>query len=101
MIAWRATSLNAMFCAESFGVAAITIEWRIRSGNDSVHCSACIAPSEPPIAAAKRSMPRRSASRACAATQSSTVTTGKSAPHGRPLVGFVEVGPVEPKQLPM
>ncbi len=100
MIAWRATSLKAMFCAESFGVAAMTIEWRTRSGYDSDHCSACIAPRLPPITAAKRSMPRRSARRACAATQSSTVTTGKSAPQGLPVAGLTEVGPVEPKQEP-
>ncbi len=77
MIAWRATSLNAMFCGVSFGAAAITSAWRTRSGKESVHCSACMAPSEPPITAAKRSMPSRSARRAWASTQSSTVTTGK------------------------
>ena len=60
-----------------------------------------MAPSEPPITAAKRSMPRRSASRACASTQSSTVTTGKSAPQGLPVAGLIDAGPVEPKQLPM
>ena len=31
-IAWRATSLNAMFCAERFGAAAITSAWRRRVG---------------------------------------------------------------------
>ena len=45
-------------------------------------------------------MPRRSASRACASTQSSTVTSGKSEPHGRPVAEFFDSGPVEPKQLP-
>ena len=33
-------------------------------------------------------MPSRSASRACASTQSSTVTSGKSAPQGLPVAGF-------------
>jgi hypothetical protein len=32
MIAWRATSLNAMFCADRFGAAAITSAWRTRCG---------------------------------------------------------------------
>jgi hypothetical protein len=89
-----------MFCADSFGAAAMTRLWRTRPGWDSVHCSACIAPSEPPMTAAKRSMPSRSARRACASTQSSTVTTGKSAPQGLPVAGLADAGPVEPKQLP-
>jgi hypothetical protein len=76
----RATSLKAMFCAVSFGVVAIATQWAMRCGNCSDHDSACMPPSEPPITAAKRSMPRRSASRACASTQSSTVTTGKREP---------------------
>ena len=45
-------------------------------------------------------MPSASASRACARTQSSTVTTGKSGPYGRPVAGFVDIGPVEPKHEP-
>jgi len=32
MIAWRATSLKAMFCGVSRGAAAMTSEWRMRSG---------------------------------------------------------------------
>src|SRR5438045_3494492 len=51
-------------------------------------------------AAAKRRMPRRSARRAWAPTQSSTVTMGKSDPHGLPVAGSIDAGPVEPKQLP-
>jgi len=31
-IAWRATSLKAMFCAESLGAAATTTELRMRFG---------------------------------------------------------------------
>ena len=57
-------------------------------------------PSEPPITAAKRSMPSASASRAWLCTQSSTVITGKSGPYGRPVAGSSDIGPVEPKQLP-
>src|SRR5215475_2101806 len=57
-------------------------------------------PRLPPITAAKRSMPSRSASRACASTQSSTVTIGKSEPQGWPVAGLVDIGPLEPKQLP-
>ncbi len=57
-------------------------------------------PRLPPITAAHCRMPRRSASLACASTQSSTVTSGKSAPHGVPVAGFGDSGPVEPKQLP-
>src|SRR5438876_882250 len=40
-------------------------------------------------------MPRRSASRACAFTQSSTVTTGKDEPCGLPVLGSTLFGPVE------
>ena len=45
-------------------------------------------------------MPRRSSSRAWASTQSSTVTTGKSAPQGWPLAGLICIGPLEPKHEP-
>jgi hypothetical protein len=31
-MAWRATSLKAMFCADSLGAEAITMAWRTRSG---------------------------------------------------------------------
>jgi hypothetical protein len=96
----RATSLNAMFCADSLGVVATATQCPMRAGYWMVQDSACIAPSEPPITAAKRSMPRRSASRACALTQSSTVTTGKAAPYGRPVAGSIDIGPVDPKHEP-
>ena len=69
--------------------------------NEGGHGGGCIAHRLPPMTAEKRSMTRGSARRACAATQSSTVRTGKSAPEGLPVAGLVEVGPVEPKQLPM
>ena len=44
MIAWRAISLKAMFCAESFDAHAISRAWRIRSGKSMAHCMACIPP---------------------------------------------------------
>jgi hypothetical protein len=62
------------------GVEAITTQWRSRSGYMMDHASACMPPSEPPMTAANCLMPSASARRACAATQSSTVTTGKAAP---------------------
>ena len=96
----RATSLNAMFCAESFGAAAIATQCRSRCGYWIAHDSACMPPSEPPMTAAQRSMPSTSATRACACTQSSTVTTGKRAPYGAPLAGSIDIGPVEPKHEP-
>jgi hypothetical protein len=52
------------------------------------------------MTAAQSSIPRTSASRACASTQSSTVTIGKSAPQVLPVSGLIDAGPVEPKQLP-
>ena len=100
MIACRATSLNAMFCADRLGAAAITSACRMRCGYRIAHDSACMPPRLPPITAANCAMPSRSASRACASTQSSTVTSGKSPPQLRPVSGLIDSGPVEPKQLP-
>ena len=57
-------------------------------------------PSEPPITAASCCTPSASSRRACAFTQSSTVSTGKSLPHARPVAGLMCMGPVEPKQEP-
>jgi len=57
-------------------------------------------PRLPPITAANFSMPNVSATSACAFTQSSTVTTGKLAPYGRPVDGSMLIGPVEPKHEP-
>jgi len=95
-MAWRATSLKAMFCAVSLGAAAITATWPTRSGNCSAQDIACMPPSEPPTTAAKRWMPSWSARRACDSTQSSTVTKGKSAPHSLPVAGLIWLGPDEP-----
>ena len=36
-IAWRATSLKAIFCAERLGAQAMTSAWRSRSGKSVVH----------------------------------------------------------------
>src|SRR5512137_332279 len=89
-----------MFCADSFGADAIATQCARRSGYWIAHDSACMPPREPPITAAQRRMPRASASRACALTQSSTVTTGKLAPYGLPVAGLIDIGPVEPKHEP-
>ena len=75
--------------------------WSIASGYATAHSRACIPPSEPPLAANTRSMPSSRRNARCARTMSPTVTTGKSPPYGRPVRGFVEFGPVEPRQLPM
>ena len=99
-MAWRATSLNAMFCVLKRGADAITSAWRTRSGKSIVHCSACIPPKLPPTTAAHCAMPKRSASSAWLFTQSDTVTIGKSAPYCRPVSGLVLKGPVLPAQPP-
>jgi hypothetical protein len=52
-MACRATSLKAMFCADSLGAEAITMACRMRSGNCSDHSSACMPPRLPPITAAQ------------------------------------------------
>ena len=38
---------------------------------------------------------------ACARTMSGMVMIGKSRPHGLPVAGLVEAGPVEPMQPPI
>ncbi|MNP63095.1 hypothetical protein D3C76_1584480 [compost metagenome] len=65
-----------------------------------VHCKACMPPRLPPTTAAHWPMPRWSARRAWLCTQSSTVSTGNSAPKGLPVAGLVLLGPVEPLQPP-
>jgi len=52
------------------------------------------------MTAAKVSIPRWSARRAWALTQSSTVTTGKSPPQGLPVAGLGLIGPVDPWHPP-
>src|SRR5574343_275194 len=86
-MAWRATSLKAMFCAVSLGAEAMMIALRTRCGWLIVQRRACMPPRLPPITAAHWSMPRRSASRAWASTQSLTATIGKSAPQGLLVAG--------------
>ena len=44
------------------------------------------------MTAANCAMPSLSASRACESTQSSTVTSGKSLPHGLPVSGLIDCG---------
>ena len=64
------------------------------------HCNACIPPKLPPMTAANRWIPSVSASIAWVCTQSFTVTAGKVAPHGFPVVGLMATGPVLPLQPP-
>ena len=45
-------------------------------------------------------MPRWSSRRRCTSTMSPVVIGGKSAPYGRPVAGFVLLGPVVPRQPP-
>ena len=79
-MARRATSLKAMFCADKFGAVATATQCRKRCGYCSDQLNACMPPKLPPNTAASCVMPMRSSRRACESTQSSTVTTGKSAP---------------------
>ena len=79
---------------------AITRQLATRSGKVMAQLNACMPPNDPPMTAAKRAMPKWSATRACACTQSSTVSTGKAAPQGLPVAGLMLAGPVEPKQEP-
>ncbi|MDT4817601.1 hypothetical protein FQZ97_506800 [compost metagenome] len=58
MMARRATSLKPMFCADSRGVLAITTQLATRSGKVMAQLSACMPPRDPPITAAKRSIPK-------------------------------------------
>ena len=58
MMAVRATAEKAMFWAESRLLPQTTTAAPSSPGASSAHCSACIAPSEPPIAASGRAIPR-------------------------------------------
>ena len=57
MMAVRATAEKAMFWAESRLLPQATTAAPSSPGASSAHCSAC-APSEPPIAASGRAIPR-------------------------------------------
>jgi hypothetical protein len=57
-------------------------------------------PIEPPATANNESILSSSSSIACARTMSRTVITGKSSPHGLPVLGLVEAGPLVPMQPP-
>ncbi|CFW43050.1 Uncharacterised protein [Bordetella pertussis] len=58
MMARRATSLKPMFCADRRGVLATTTQLATRCGQVMAQLRACMPPSEPPMTAAKRSMPK-------------------------------------------
>ncbi len=57
-------------------------------------------PIEPPATENNVSMPRWSSSMAWARTMSRMVMTGNSRPHGLPVFGLVEDGPLVPMQAP-
>ena len=100
MIASRATALKAMFWAERRDDEQMTSAASISSGWSITHCSTCMPPSDPPIAAARRSMPRCASSARCTSTRSRTVNSGKVSPYGRPVAGSSDDGPVVPWQPP-
>ena len=79
-IAARAVFENAMFCAVSRALAQTSTARSISVGWSSAHCSACMPPSEPPIAVCSRRTPRWSSSARCTVTRSRTVKSGKSRP---------------------
>src|SRR5579872_330370 len=90
-----------MFCAECRVEHAIASVENTRLGKAEVHCSACMPPIEPPTTQNNVSIPKRSSSIACARTMSGMVTTGKSSPHGLPVEGLIEAGPVDPMHAPI
>ena len=89
-----------MFCAECRVAQAIGSAENTRSGKLAAHCSTCMPPIEPPATENNVSIFNSSSSIACARTMSRMVITGKSSPHGWPVLGLVEAGPDEPMQPP-
>ena len=79
-IAARAVFEKAMFCAVRRALAQTSTARSISAGWSSAHCSACIPPSEPPIAACSVRTPRCSSSARWTLTRSRTVKSGKSRP---------------------
>ena len=79
-IAARAALEKPMFCAVSFALAQISTARSTSCGWSSAHCSACIPPSEPPIAACSRSTPSSASSARWTLTRSRTLKSGKSRP---------------------
>ena len=69
MIAVRATAEKAMFWAERRLLAQIASAAPSSPGASSAHCSACMPPSEPPMAASGRSTPEVAHQRALDAHQ--------------------------------
>ena len=89
-----------MFCEECQAAVAIGTAANTRGPWRAAHSSTCMPPIEPPITQNSCSMPRWSISATCASTMSPMVITGKSRPHGSPVVGLMLAGPVEPMQPP-
>ena len=79
-IAARATAEKPMFWALSRALAQIATARSTSSGASSAHCSACMPPSEPPIAVCSRSTPRRRRSARCTVVRSRTVKSGNDRP---------------------
>ena len=80
MIASRATVEKAMFIGLRRALAQIGRQSSIAIGSSIAHCSACIPPSEPPIAAWRRPTPRWSSSRRWTVLRSRTENIGNSSP---------------------
>ena len=80
MIDSRATAEKAMFWAERRLLAQMISAAPSSSGASSAHCSTCMPPSEPPMAASGRSMPRCAVRARCTRTRSLTVISGNRRP---------------------
>src|SRR6185503_17878875 len=89
-----------MFCAECRVAQAIGSALNTRLGKLAAHCSTCMPPIEPPATVNNESILSSSSSIACDRTMSRMVMTGTSSPHGLPVLGLVEAGPVEPMHPP-
>ena len=84
---------EAMFCAVSLEVEQASTAAPSSPGASSAHCSACIPPSEPPIARAAGSTPRWRQSARCTVTRSRIADAGSEARTAPPLAGSSELGP--------
>src|SRR5579885_2423233 len=70
------------------------------SGYAAAHSNACIPPIDPPDTASSRVMPKESTSSFCSRTMSEIVIGGNVIAHGQPVSGFIDPGPVVPRQPP-
>ena len=99
MIAWRPTSLSAMFCAECLAAQAMGDGGKAALG---VARQPTARPACRPWSRRRRRRvarcPDGSSSMAWALTMSRMVMTGKSRPQGRPVAGLISFGPLVPMQ---